>query len=272
MSWRLSMDWRLRGARRGMTRRPVRHDPTAGRWIGTMSGCSSPLRGRVDARRRAGARAEPTDHRPPIGRVRGHFWRAGLVRPPARGAAPQRRRRAAGPGRREHRGCGANVGAAECGCLAGVERHRAGIDRRVRRRLSGSLPVGSDNDGAAVRHHVGTGRRVAPDGEPRATPSRYGAAPRAAGRRRLLHLQGWHLRLRGLPAARRGCRWVGHLYRRASALCACALGPAADRRDRKSGGAARLIDADAFGSDPRRYRPRRTALLCRRRPSSASNG
>src|SRR5271168_2969396 len=44
---------------------------------------------------------------------------------------------------------------------------------------------------------------------------------------------------------------------------------AADQRDGTAGGAARLIDAYAFGSDPRRYRPRRAALLCRRRPSAA---
>ena len=61
----------------------------------------------------------------------------------------------------------------------------------------------------------------------------------------------------------------GHLYRRASALCACTLGPAAGGRDRESGDAARIIDADAFGGDPRRYRARRAALLCGRRPSSA---
>src|SRR5271168_5461205 len=44
---------------------------------------------------------------------------------------------------------------------------------------------------------------------------------------------------------------------------------AADQRDGTAGGTARLIDAYAFGSDPRRYRPRRAALLCRRRPSAA---
>ena len=71
-------------------------------------------------------------------------------------------------------------------------------------------------------------------------------------------------RRRGADA---GC--VGHLYRGASALCARALGAAAGRRDGTAGGAARLIDADASGSDPRRYRPRRAALLCRRRPSPA---
>ena len=151
-----------------------------------------------------------------------------LVRPPARGAAPQRRRRAAGPGGRERRGCGADAGAAARGGLAGVERHGAGIDRRVRRRVSRSLPVGTDNDGASVRHHLGTGR-FATDGKPRATRSRYGVAPRAAGKRRLLHLQGRHLRLCGLPASRRGCWCMGHLYRRASTLCARALGPAAGR-------------------------------------------
>jgi len=73
----------------------------------------------------------------------------------------------------------------------------------------------------------------------------------------------------GLPASWCRCRCVGHLSRRASPLCAGALGPAAGRRDRKAGSAARLIDADARGSDPRRYRPRRAALLCRRRPSPA---
>jgi hypothetical protein len=164
------------------------------------------------------------------------------------------------------------IGAAARGGLAGAERYSAGVGRRVCRRVSGSLPVGSDNDGAAVRHHFGAGRRVATDGKPRATPSRYGAAPRAAGRRRLLRLQGRHLRLCSLSASRRGCRCVGHLYRRASALCAGTLGPAAAGRDRETGGAARLIDADASGSDPRRYRPRRTALLCRRRPSPCSSG
>ena len=149
------------------------------------------------------------------------------------------------------------------------QRYSAGVGRRVCRRVSGSLPVGSDNDGAAVRHHFGAGRRVATDGKPRATPSRYGAAPQAAGRRRLLHLQGRHLRLCSLSASRRGCRCVGHLYRGASALCAGTLGPPAARRDRETGGAARLIDADAFGSDARRYRPRRAPLLCRRWPSPA---
>jgi len=158
--------------------------------------------GGLEACRRAGARAEPTDHRPPISGVRGHFWPAGIVRPPARGAAPHHRRRAAGPGGREHRGCSADVGAAARSGFAGVERHGAGIDRRMCQWVSGSLPVGVDNDRASVRHHLGTGRRVASDGEPRATPSRYGVAPRAAGKRRLLHLQGRHLRLCGLPAAR----------------------------------------------------------------------
>jgi len=68
---------------------------------------------------------------------------------------------------------------------------------------------------------------------------------------------------------RRGCRCLGHLYRGASTLHARTLGPAAGSGDGKAGGAARLIDADACGSDPRRHRPRRTALLCRRRPSLA---
>ena len=81
----------------------------------------------------------------------------------------------------------------------------------------GSLPVRTDNNGAAVRHHPGIGR-LATDGKPRATRSRYGAAPSAAGNRRLLHLQGRYLRLCGLPASRRGCRCVGHLYRGASTL------------------------------------------------------
>jgi DNA-binding transcriptional LysR family regulator len=62
---------------------------------------------------------------------------------------------------------------------------------------------------------------------------------------------------------------VGHLYRRASPLCACTMGPAAGGRDRESGDAARIIDADAFGGDPRRYRARRATQLCGRRPSSA---
>ena len=69
----------------------------------------------------------------------------------------------------------------------------------------------------AIRHHVGTGG-LATDGEPRAPRSRYGVAPSAAGNRRLLHLQGGHLRLCGLPASRRGCRCLGHLYRGASTL------------------------------------------------------
>ena len=30
------------------------------------------------------------------------------------------------------------------GRLTGIERHRAGVDRRVRRRVSGALPVGAD--------------------------------------------------------------------------------------------------------------------------------
>jgi molybdenum-dependent DNA-binding transcriptional regulator ModE len=98
-----------------------------------------------------------------------------------------------------------------------LERYSARIDRRMRRRVFGSLPVRTDNDGASVRHHLGTGR-LATDGKPRATRSRYGVAPSAAGNRRLLHLQGRHLRLRGLPASRRGCRCVGHLYRGASTL------------------------------------------------------
>jgi hypothetical protein len=59
----------------------------------------------------------------------------------------------------------------------------------MRRRVFGSLPVRTDNNGAAVRHHPGIGR-LATDGKPRATRSRYGAAPSAAGNRRLLHLQG----------------------------------------------------------------------------------
>ena len=42
-------------------------------------------RGTVPTRDGRGSEAEPTDHRPPIGRIRGHFWRADLVRPPARG-------------------------------------------------------------------------------------------------------------------------------------------------------------------------------------------
>ena len=81
--------------------------------------------------------------------------------------------------------------------------------------------------------------------------------------------KGRDLRLCGLPASRRGHGCVGHLYRRASTLCAGALGPAAGRRGGNAGGAARLVDADAFGRDPRRYRPWRIALLCRRRPSPA---
>jgi hypothetical protein len=76
---------------------------------------------------------------------------------------------------------------------AGVERYRAGIDRRVCRWVSGSLPVGIDNDGASFRHRLGTGR-VATDGKPRATRSRFGVASPTAGKRRLLHLQGRHLR------------------------------------------------------------------------------
>jgi DNA-binding transcriptional LysR family regulator len=40
-------------------------------------------------------------------------------------------------------------------------------------------------------------------------------------------------------------------------------------RDGTAGGAARLIDADAFGSDLRWHWPRGIALLCRRRPSAA---
>jgi hypothetical protein len=67
-------------------------------------------------------------------------------------------------------------------------------DQRVCCRISGSFPVGIDNDGAAARDHLGTGR-VATDGKPRPTRSRYGVAPSAAGKRRLLRLQGRHLRL-----------------------------------------------------------------------------
>src|SRR2546421_6222944 len=44
--------------------------------------------------------------------------------------------------------------------------------------ISGAGLVGTDNDGAFVRHHLGTGRRGATDGKPRAAPSRDGAAPR----------------------------------------------------------------------------------------------
>ena len=107
--------------------------------------------------------------------------------------------------------------AASRGGIASAERHGAGIDRRVRRRVFGSLPVGTDNDRAAARHHLGTGR-LATDGKPCATRGRYGVAPSAAGNRRLLHLQGRHLRLCGLPTWRRGCRRVGHLYRGAGTL------------------------------------------------------
>ena len=154
-----------------------------------MSGCSSPLPGRLDASRRAGARAEPTDDRPPVSRFRDQFWLTDFVRPPARGVAPQRRWRAAGRGGGERRRGGAEVGALARGGIAGVERYCAGIDRRMRRRVFGSLPVGTDNNGAAVWHHLGTGR-LATDGKPRATRSRYGVAPSAAGNRRLLHFQG----------------------------------------------------------------------------------
>ncbi|HUA56220.1 MAG TPA: LysR substrate-binding domain-containing protein [Candidatus Sulfotelmatobacter sp.] len=39
----------------------------------------------------------------------------------------------------------------------------------MRRRFSGALPLGIDKDGAATRHYLGTGRRVAAEGRPRAT-------------------------------------------------------------------------------------------------------
>ena len=144
MAWLHSTDWRLRCAKRGMSRRLVCKESSSRRdGLERCAGVPRRRSRRVDARRRTGARAEPTDDRPPFGRIRGQFWWASSVRPPARGAASQRRRRPVDLGGREHRGCSANVGAAECGCLAGVERHSAGIGRRVRRRVSRSLPLGS---------------------------------------------------------------------------------------------------------------------------------
>jgi hypothetical protein len=52
---------------------------------------------------------------------------------------------------------------------------------RPRHIPSGSLPVGIDNDGVSFRHHLGTGR-VATDGKPRATRSRFGVASPTAGK------------------------------------------------------------------------------------------
>jgi hypothetical protein len=63
----------IRSRSDGMERRPgvPRHRP-----------------GELDASRRAGARAEPTDHRTPVGRLRDQFWRTDFVRPSApRGCA-----------------------------------------------------------------------------------------------------------------------------------------------------------------------------------------
>jgi hypothetical protein len=80
-----------------------------------------------------------------------------------------------------------------------------------------------------------------------------------------LHLKGKHLRLCCLPVPRRRRGCVGHPYRGAGALRARAPGPAASRGNGKNGGAARLIDALASGSDPLRHRSERTAL----RPSPA---
>ena len=234
MSWLHSTDWRSRGAKRGMSRRPVRQRSSRGAmdWDDVRVFLAV-ARGGLDACRRTGARAEPTDHRPPFGRIRGQFWRADLVRPPARGAAPQRRRRATGPGGRERRGCGADVGAAACGCLAGVERHSAGIDRRVCRRVSGSLPVGIDNDGAAARHHAGTGRSRARRQTSRGAKPiwRCATSRRKAATSTFPRLAPSPVRSTGGAMRCGGC--VGHLYRRASALCARALGRSGRWKRRK---------------------------------------
>ena len=74
--------------------------------------------GELDASRRAGARAEPTDHRTPVGRLRDQFWRTDFVRSSApRGCAStpsanswSQRRRAS------KRRC--------CGWSGGARRHR----------------------------------------------------------------------------------------------------------------------------------------------------
>ena len=71
--------------------------------------------------------------------------------------------------------------------IASADRYGAGVDRGVCRWVPCSMPVGINNGGAPVRYHVGT-CRVAGDGKPRATRSRYGIAPSTAGKWRLLRL------------------------------------------------------------------------------------
>ena len=173
-------------------------DQLAGRWTGTMFASSRRRSRRLDACCRPGARPEPTDDRPPPGCIRGHVWRADLVRSPAPRAAPQRRRRAADPGCRKHRGCGADIGAAARGGLAS--------------RKTGTVRVstGSTARPAACRDRAR--KTPLPSGitlelvdELRQTANLVRRQPiwRCATSRRkmvgLLHLQGRDLRLCGLP-------------------------------------------------------------------------
>ncbi len=147
------------------------------------------------------------------------------------------------------------------------QRYSAGVGRRVCRRVSGSLPVGSDNDGAAVRHHFGAGRRVATDGKPRATPSRYGAAPQA--RRKAATSTS----PRQAPSPVQSIGVAARMPVRGSPIprTSAMRGTLVHRQLEEQGNRWRwrLVDADAFGSDARRYRPRRAPLLCRRWPSPA---
>jgi len=134
---------------------------------------------RLDARRRAGARAEPATNRPPNGRIRATF-RGRLVRSLPEGLRLQRRGEQLVPEAESVEDAVLTWSGARRG-LAGVERHGAGIDRRG---AAGFWPAVCriPNDGAAVRITFGTGL-CATGGKPRTTRSRYGVAPPAAGKR-----------------------------------------------------------------------------------------
>src|SRR4029077_17230102 len=106
--------------------------------LGRCPGVPRRCPGGLDASRGAGARAEPTDHRSPVSRVRDQFWRTDFVRPPARGVAPQRGRRAAGCSGGERRRGGAEVGAAARGGLPGAGGEGAGL--RLERRRAAASP------------------------------------------------------------------------------------------------------------------------------------
>jgi hypothetical protein len=122
----------LGGLARETRQEPATHSPRPGRgamdWGDVRVFLAVAREGSMRAAGRALRLSQPTIARR-LSRVRDQFWRTDFVRPPARGVAPQRRRRAAGRGGRGCRRGGAEVGAPACGGLAGAERYSAGIDR-----------------------------------------------------------------------------------------------------------------------------------------------